>query len=96
MLHIREHFVGNAGEARLRPDFWVIKHMRINNLISSEDYDQAMQYTERPKCKSLVPRGYQTDEMKLKVERSLEKRHDLQKERREMRKDSHRRNGRPV
>lgn len=96
MLHIKEHFAQRAGDARLRPDFWVIDHMRMNNLMTLEDYNQIMQYTERPKCTCLVPKGYQTDEMKRKVEKSLEQRHDLQKEKREMRKESQRRNGRPV
>lgn len=88
MLHINDHFANN--ETILRPDFWVLEHMKRNGLISPEDYHMAMGYTERPKLKTRVPFSYQTDAMKRKVERSLEERDDVGKERRQMRKERRR------
>jgi hypothetical protein len=88
MMHIRDHFVDGPREGHPRPDFHLIKYLYAHRLMSKDDFEQGMGYTERPQCDNLVPHGYQTDEMKKRYERSLEGRHDLNREKREMRKVS--------
>lgn len=85
MVHIGGHLQDLRPAESLRPDYFVLDHMRANGLVSVEDYNHAMTYTERPHCNGLVPLGYRTREMKCKIENGLREFHDLQKE------DRHRR-----
>jgi hypothetical protein len=94
MWHIRGHFI--EGETRLRPDFWVIKHMWKNGLISPGDYADIIQYTERPYCENLVIPGSQTNAMKRDVRVGWEIKDDLYKERRMMRKKARNSQDRPL
>lgn len=80
MLHIRDHFVRDATvtfQPILRPDFFVIEYMYKIGMLSPQDFDKAMEYTEaprytkppQPRDMKLVPLGYQTREMREKSER---------------------------
>ncbi len=84
MLHIGGHFRELTPETALRPDFFVIQHMRVYGLISQEDYESAMEFTERPKgCDGLVPLGHKTQKMLMKEGKDLQKSYDLEKEERQ-------------
>jgi hypothetical protein len=88
MLHIGGHFRELTPETALRPDFFVIQHMRAYGLISQEDYESAMKFTERPSgCDGLVPLGYKTPRMLMKQEKDLQKSHDLGKEDRQRKRE---------
>lgn len=49
MFHVAEHFENGKTYDDLRPDFFVVEHMRKNGLLSEEDFKLAMEFTERPK-----------------------------------------------
>jgi hypothetical protein len=88
MLHISSHFEARVPSNYPRPDFFVIEHMHANGLISLADYTEAREYTERPHCDGLVPRDFQTEDMKRKKEKELQGVHDLDKEERTRRKET--------
>ena len=52
-----------------------------------EDYELARKYTERKHCDGLVAVGHKTKEMRRKEERSLEDRHNLDREKRQMKRE---------
>lgn len=87
MMHSRGHFLD--GKTNIRPDFSVIEYMRKNNLMNEEDYTLAGQYTERPSVASLVRKGFETPEAKLKRERESKLPWDLQKEERHRKRSGH-------
>ncbi|KAF5875158.1 uncharacterized protein Bfra_003611 [Botrytis fragariae] len=87
MMHSRDHFLD--GETNIRPDFSVIEYMRRNNLMDEADYTLAGQYTERPSVPSLVRKGFETPESKLKRERESKVPCDLQKEERHRKRSGH-------
>lgn len=84
MGHIAIHFQNRARREDMRPDFFLIEHMRKKGLLSAEDYKWAIRHTESPACDGLV--GYKPREMKKKVDKSREHRHDLEKEDRQRRR----------
>jgi hypothetical protein len=87
MLHIGAHYAGGMQYEQLRPDYFVIDHMWQNGLPSPRDYAQAMEYTERKYIDGLVAVGHKTKEMRRKEERSLEDRHNLDREKRQMKRE---------
>jgi hypothetical protein len=94
MLHIGSHLQARESPDSVRPDFFVINHMRANGLSSRADYTYANKFTERPYCPGLVPLGYETAEMKMKKERDLQEYHDLDKEKRLLRRENRTHKGR--
>jgi hypothetical protein len=94
MLHIGSHFQARVPSNYPRPDFFLIEYMHANSLISLADYREAKEYTERPHCDGLVPRDFQTDDMKRKNEKELQVVYDLDKEERTRRKEIRRNRGR--
>jgi hypothetical protein len=87
MLHIGAHYAGGMQYEQLRPDYFVIDYMWQNALLSCEDYELARKYTERKHCDGLVAVGHKTKEMRRKEERSLEDRHNLDQEKRQMKRE---------
>lgn len=83
MSHISEHFERRDVINHIRPDYFVIKYMKSNNLISKEDYEYAMQYTERPGIDGLLPLGSPIPGHHPKRDVKQEQ-YDLVKERRKM------------
>jgi hypothetical protein len=61
--------------------------MSWNNLLSPEDYKWAIKHTERKDCDGLVPVGHKTKEMRRKEEKSHEQKHNLDLERRKMKRE---------
>jgi hypothetical protein len=80
MIHIGGHLQDFKSTESARPDYFVLDHMRAHGLVSAEDYNHAMTYTERPHCDGLVTLGYRTREMKWKTENGQRRIHDLEKE----------------
>jgi hypothetical protein len=80
MFHVADHYRHHSEPEQARPDFWTIDYMLGKKLISEDNYRWALRHTERPSCDGLVPLGYETQEMKIKQERSLRELHDLGKE----------------
>ncbi|KAF8856492.1 hypothetical protein BDZ45DRAFT_594235 [Acephala macrosclerotiorum] len=72
MYHVAEHFENGQTYEDLRPDFFVVEHMRENGLLSDEDFKFAMQITERPKCDGLVSADFKTPEMRKEEQRVKE------------------------
>ncbi|KAH7351076.1 hypothetical protein BKA65DRAFT_250700 [Rhexocercosporidium sp. MPI-PUGE-AT-0058] len=62
MIHIGSHYQDNATLQHSRPDYFVIKQLYQGQLLSKEDYDFYMEYTERPLCANLVEYGFKTPE----------------------------------
>jgi hypothetical protein len=87
MLHIGTHYAGSMQYEQLRPDYFVIDYMWQNGLLSPRDYEQAMNYTERKHVDGLVAVGHKTKEMRRKEERSLEQRHNLDREKRQIKRE---------
>jgi hypothetical protein len=87
MLHIGAHYAGGMQYEQLRPDYFVIDYMWQNALLSRRDYEQAMNYTERKYVDGLVAVGHKTKEMRSKEGRSLEHRHNLDREKRQMKRE---------
>ena len=85
MLHISAHYAGGMQYEQLRPDYFVIDYMWQNSLLSHEDYELARKYTERKHCLGLS--GDKTEKMRRMEERSLEHRHNLDREKRQMKKE---------
>jgi hypothetical protein len=83
MSHISEHFKRRDVREHPRPDYFVIKYMKSHNLISKEDYEYAMQYTERPGIDGLLPLGSPIPGHHPKRDVKQEQ-YDLVKERRKM------------
>lgn len=86
MTHILSHLVDMTPEQPTRPDFWVIEYMAECNLISKEDYEHAISYTERGCIDVLVndeDDEHETPEMKIKKEIHSQTAHDLRKEERD-------------
>lgn len=87
MEHINEHFRDQRALGRetihLRPDFGTLKHLRNVGGMSTEDYNQAIEYSERPKLDNTFPLGYRPQEMALKEERNSRTSHNLRKENRQ-------------
>lgn len=96
MAHIGEHFYENRQLNReretehSRPDFHVLDHMKRAGLLSDEDYDDAIAYTERPKYpgSELRPPGFKCpenrarEEARVRVDRTMRAHHDLAREER--------------
>lgn len=93
MLHIGGHLQNFSPYEHMRPDYFVFDHMWANGLVSAEDYEHIMKYTEQPLCSGLVPLNHETPEMMLKKERNLRLIHDLAKEKRLMRNRKRKSNG---
>ncbi|KAF7953020.1 hypothetical protein EAE96_006242 [Botrytis aclada] len=91
MMHSRDHFLD--GKTNIRPDFSVIEYMRENRLMDEADYTLAGKYTERPAVPSLVRKGFETPESKLKRERESKILRDLQKEDRQRKRSGHAQKG---
>jgi hypothetical protein len=87
MLHIGAHYAAGMQYEHLRPDYFVIDYMWQNDLLSRRDYEQAMNYTERKYVDGLVAAGHKTKEMRRKEERSLEHRHNLDREKRRIKRE---------
>ena len=87
MFHIGAHYAGGMQYENLRPDYFVIDYMWRNHLLSPEDYDWAIKHTERKHCDGLVAVGHKTKEMRRKEERSHEQRHNLDWERRKIKRE---------
>jgi hypothetical protein len=87
MLHIGNHLQALDPYIKTRPDYFVLDYLREINLITPEDYNDAIGYTERPPCDGLVPYNFETTRMKLNKDRSRQEQHDLEKERRQIRKE---------
>ena len=89
MLHIGAHYAGGMLYEQWRPDYFVIDYMRQNALLSHRDYEQAIKYTaaERPDYDGLVAVRHKTKEMRRKEEKSLEQRHNLDREKRQMKRE---------
>lgn len=93
MQHISDHLQepGHRFETA-RPDYFVIDYMwemGENRLLSAEDFACLKSYTERTReqrCPDLLPVGEKPGEMKWKEERNAGHPHDLEKERRLMKK----------
>jgi hypothetical protein len=83
MNHISEHFERRDVRDHTRPDYFVIKYMKSHNLISKEDYEYAMQFTERPGIDGLLPLGSPIPGHHPKRDVKQEQ-YDLVKERRKM------------
>jgi hypothetical protein len=66
MEHIANHFDSGRTLERSRPDFGVIRDMRIKGCISKEDFAHAMNHTERPLVDTLRPYNYVPKELKEK------------------------------
>jgi len=84
-MHIASHYHNLEPYEKSRPDFFLLDHLRGTNLLSEEDYKDAIGFSERPEVDGLVDYRYKTIEMKLKKERSGHEPHDLEKERRQIR-----------
>jgi len=54
MGHIAIHFQNRARREDMRPDFFLIEHMRKKGLLSAEDYKWAIRHTKSPGYDSLV------------------------------------------
>jgi hypothetical protein len=80
MIHIGGHLQNFTSSELVRPDYFVLDHMRKHGIISAEDYKFSMKYTERPRCDGLVPYGYLTPDMRTKTESSKQEIDDLAKE----------------
>ncbi len=93
MIHMGEHF---QNDQSLRPDFFVIKHMKSHGLISQEDFADAMLYTERPTVKYLVSRGDKTKGRIQQEEKILQEVDDLRKEKRIMQREKQQIKGKQV
>ncbi|KAG0646194.1 hypothetical protein D0Z07_8331 [Hyphodiscus hymeniophilus] len=91
MLHIRSHLQDLEPFEHIRPDYWVIKHMWENRLISREDFEHALKGTERPPCENLYPLDYERPEARLQKERDLQQPVDLAEEKKHMRKETRKR-----
>jgi hypothetical protein len=87
MLHIGAHYASDMQYEQLRPDYFVIDYMWQNRLLSPTEYGLAMNYTERKYVDGLVAVGHKTKEMRRKEERSLEQRHNLDREKRQIRRE---------
>jgi hypothetical protein len=83
MIHMGEHFQNGQSP---RPDFFLIKYIKVNGSISEEDYAAAMLYTERPKIEYLVSRGYKTKGRIQQDEKNPQEVDDLGKEKRTIRR----------
>jgi hypothetical protein len=90
MLHIGGHLEALIPSEHIRPDFWVIEHMRDHRLISLEDYAHAIKWTERPHCGDTYSLDYETPEMIEKKKRELRVPDDMRGEERQRRKDKDR------
>ncbi|KAH6665003.1 hypothetical protein B0J14DRAFT_493107, partial [Halenospora varia] len=86
MLHIRSHLRDFIPWERIRPDFWIMEQLRANNAISTGDYNQAIQYTERPRCEGLKPVGFKTPEQRSEEGRKLREDLEVTKEGQGLRK----------
>jgi len=93
MSHIYQHYVDGDAHDNSRPDFRLLSYLNEKGLISPENYQHAIKYTERPYCPGLVADDFETPEMKNKREKALQAPHDLQKEKRHIKKESSRDKG---
>ena len=87
MVHIASHYQNLESYEKTRPDYFLLDHLRKYKLLSEDDYNNATEYSERPEVDGLVKYGHETMDMKLKKERAARELHDLQKERRQIRKE---------
>ncbi|KAF8856423.1 hypothetical protein BDZ45DRAFT_476350 [Acephala macrosclerotiorum] len=70
MYHVAEHFENGQTYEDLRPDFFVVEHMRENGLLSEEDFKFAMHITERPKCDGWLSGGFKVPKIRKKDQRN--------------------------
>lgn len=87
MLHIGSHLETFASSETIRPDYFVIEHMREHGLISGEDYDHALKGTERPHCAYLYSLDYEPQDMEMRRERALQQPHNMRSEDKQRRKE---------
>ena len=90
MLHIGSHLANLTPYEHMRPDYGVIEHMWENGLISAEDYAYAKEHTERPYLDHAHSLDYQTPAMLNQKEKELQQRHNLDNEKRLMKKEAKR------
>ncbi|KAF4631778.1 hypothetical protein G7Y89_g6351 [Cudoniella acicularis] len=92
MMHIGGHFYNRRqlGADHPRPDYFLLDHMRNIGILSVKDYEDLVQYTERPYCDNLYPLGFVPPETKERKDREIRESrqiHDLGKERRQMKRE---------
>jgi hypothetical protein len=86
LLHIASHYENLERLEKSRPDYFLLDYLRETNLLNAEDYNYAIKFSERPRADGLVQPWFETQEMRLKKERIGRQEHDLQRERRRIRK----------
>lgn len=84
MRHIQGHLRDLVRPEFAKPDFLVINYLGENKLLSEPEYSHAVEYTERPFCKGLVPNNFMTPQMLMEKERSGREFVDLEKEKRQI------------
>lgn len=87
LMHIASHYENLEQHGTSRPDYFLLDYLKDTKLLSIEDYKYAIQFSERPQVDGLVKYGHKTTEMKMKEERSGHEPHDLEKEKRQIRKE---------
>jgi hypothetical protein len=86
MLYIGTHYAAGMDYNDFRPDYIIFDFMWWNTLLSFVNYNRAIKHTEKKYCDGLVAVSLKTKDSRKKVERSLEQRHSLDWERRQVRK----------
>ncbi|KAH6668709.1 hypothetical protein B0J14DRAFT_487680 [Halenospora varia] len=76
MIHIAEHFyegrqLNSSRAEHPRPDYFVLDHMKRSGLLCDEDYEFAIQYTERPRLSTICEPGFQPPETRAREERQM-------------------------
>lgn len=87
LLHIASHYENLERFEKPRPDYFLLDYLRKINLLGEEDYRYAIEFSERPPVEGLTDYGFQSFETRLKNERTERQEHDLQMERRQIRKE---------
>jgi hypothetical protein len=88
MMHIATSHLQELQPAEgMRPDYFLLDYLRKIEVLSIEDYNYAIKYTERPPVDGLVDYGFEPKEVKMKKERMAHAEHNLEKERRQMRRE---------
>jgi hypothetical protein len=88
MLHIATSHLQELQSPRaMRPDYHLLDYLRKIEVLSLEDYNYAIEYTERPPVDGLVEYDFEPEEVRVKKERMARQEHNLEKERRQMRRE---------
>lgn len=88
MLHIFDHLAALTPSEYMRPDFWVIEHMKGYGLLSSEDHAHAVQGTERPYCDNMYPLDWKPQDMLAREDKDSQETYEIGREDRQRRKDT--------